>query len=151
MADLLNAIIGFGGTTAIETPLTRSDLIEAFIDGPHVVRSHVAVDPTTGEIAGFQALERDSTTGRIDIATFARMHPKIADVGTSLFGATRWRAGELDVSTIVAQIRSDNHGGVAYHDKMGFRTFDASVVRLLDGRLAKGCPSVSSFHEFNDR
>ena len=51
-----------------------------------------------------------------------------------MFATTRPRALELGVATIVAQIRADNHGGLAYYEKLGFRTFDTlSAVPLIDG------------------
>ena len=134
MAALLNAVIAIGGTTAFEDPVTPGDMRAWYVDGPLLACCHVAVDDA-GDVAGFQALERDENPQDIAyISTFARPSPRVHGVGTALFGATRAAARRLGLREISANIRGDNVSGLAYYAKMGFR--DHAVVRgvpLKDG------------------
>ena len=136
LTEILNAIIRVGGTTAFETAFSHADFGEKFVYGAHVICCHVAVERDTQEALGFQILERYSEPpdNRIDIATFARLNPKVAGVGTALFAATRETAKALNIATIVAEIRADNRSGLAYYDRMGFKTFKTlPSVPLRDG------------------
>jgi ribosomal protein S18 acetylase RimI-like enzyme len=61
--------------------------------------------------------------------------PKTPGVGTALFAASRTLAADLGVVAINATIRADNRGGLAYYEKMGFRTYRTlEAVKLQDGR-----------------
>jgi L-amino acid N-acyltransferase YncA len=136
LAELLNAIIARGGTTAHEDPFTPERLAEAYIDGPDPLCCFVAVDRDSGRIEGFQALGRnaDLPPGVGDIATFARLGGAQRGIGSALFAATRARAAELGLAAINATIRADNAGGLAFYAKQGFQ--DASItpaVALKDG------------------
>lgn len=142
LVELLNEIIGAGGTTAIEEPLTDADFEHWFLSGPDCMACHVAVTPDFS-IAGFQALERTSRLpdGWADIATFTR-RPRIPGVGSALFPVTREFARTAGFTTINATIRADNEGGLAYYAKLGFVDYSiAAGVPLLDGtpvdRLSK--------------
>ena len=136
LAELLNAIIARGGTTALEDPFTPERLADAYIDGPDVLCCFVAIDRLTGRIEGFQTLGRypglPPDVG--DIATFARIGGTQRGVGSALFAATRARAAELGLAAINATIRADNTGGLTFYAKQGFQ--DVSVtpaVALKDG------------------
>lgn len=136
LANILNALIDAGGTTALEIPFSYEDFDRQFVSGANVVCCHVAIDQATRHALGFQMLERDRdpASDRIDIATFARSEPKVVGVGTVLFAVTKARAQALGIPTIIAEIRADNRGGLAYYDKMGFRTFKTlPSVPLRDG------------------
>lgn len=144
LADLLNAVIARGGTTALEEPYSASQLEREFITSPQVLSCFVAVDQDA--IAGFQAVViHDELPADIgDIATFARLGQAQRGVGSALFGATRARAVELGLSAINAVIRADNAGGLAYYARQGFidhGVFEA--VPLADGtpvdRIVKRC------------
>jgi ribosomal protein S18 acetylase RimI-like enzyme len=64
------------------------------------------------------------------------MSPKIRGVGTALFAATLSAAEELNIEFINATIRADNTGGLAYYEKMGFRTYRTlESIPLRDGTL----------------
>lgn len=136
LSILLNEIIRAGGTTAIETPLTAHEFADWFIDGDSPLACHVA--EFDGALVGFQSLSTygDPPPGVADIATFARMHPKVKGVGSALFPATRLAAEKLGLAFINATIRADNAGGLAYYEKMGFETYD----RLLQVPLQDGTP-----------
>lgn len=138
LADLLNAIIAQGGTTALEDPYAPERLAESYLVGPTVHCCFVAIDRETGRLEGFQTLGRypglPDDIG--DIGTFVHIEGKQRGVGSALFAATRERARRLDLAAINATIRADNLGGLTYYRKMGFE--DDSVtpaVPLKDGRL----------------
>ena len=136
IADLLNAIIAQGGTTALEEVLTPAQLDEAYLTGPSVLCCLVAVDDETGAIEGFQTLGRypglPSDVG--DIGTFARIGSKQRGIGSALFAVTKGRARALGLTAINATIRADNAGGLAFYAKQGFvdHTVTAAVP-LADG------------------
>ncbi len=137
LADLLNAIIAQGGTTALEEPFAAERLAETYLVGPEVLCCFVAVDRVTGRLEGFQTLGRypglPADIG--DIGTFARIDGKQRGVGTALFAATRQRAREIGLTAINATIRADNAGGLAFYTKMGFEDHAITPgVPLKDGR-----------------
>ena len=49
LAELLNAIIARGGTTALEQPFTPERLDATYLTGPKVISCMVAVDDETGD------------------------------------------------------------------------------------------------------
>ncbi|MGR9473366.1 N-acetyltransferase family protein [Rhizobium leguminosarum] len=134
LSSLLNEIIRAGGTTALETPLSAAEFSDWFIDGEFPLTCHVAEHDQS--LVGFQSLSLygDPPKGFADIATFARMNPRTAGVGSALFPATRAAAEELGLEFINATIRADNVSGLGYYAKMGFETYDRLVqVPLQDG------------------
>ena len=137
LAELLNAIIAQGGTTALEDPFTPERLAEAYLVGPAVLCCFVAIDRATGRLEGFQTLGRypglPYDVG--DIGTFARIDGKQRGVGSALFAATRERALRLGLTAINATIRADNVGGLAFYGKMGFEDHSVTpAVPLREGR-----------------
>lgn len=147
LAELLNAIIARGGTTSLERPFTPERLARFYLTGPKVISSFVAFYPATGEALGFQTLTRENYVPDNwgDIGTFARVGGTQRGVGSALFAATRERARELGLAGLNAQIRADNHGGLAFYSRMGFQDhhIDAAVP-LSDGtpvdRITKRYP-----------
>jgi len=138
LAELLNAVIAQGGTTALEDPYTPERFAWAYIHGPDVHCCFVAVDPATGHLEGYQSLGRSRDLPAVvgDVGTFARLGGAQRGVGTALFAATRARAATLGLAAINATIRADNAGGLAFYAKQGF--LDHSItpaVPLKDGTL----------------
>jgi L-amino acid N-acyltransferase YncA len=134
LCGLINEIIEAGGTTAIEAPLSPELLADWFISGEFALICHVA--QAGSGLAGFQSLSLygDLPEAWADIATFARLNPKIPGVGTALFAATLAAARKRKIDIINATIRADNTGGLAYYEKMGFRTYNTlEKVPLRDG------------------
>ncbi|MGR9138917.1 GNAT family N-acetyltransferase [Rhizobium leguminosarum] len=134
LSSLLNEIIRAGGTTALETPFSAAEFADRFIDGEFPLTCHVAEHDQS--LVGFQSLSLygDPPKGFADIATFARMNPRTAGVGSALFPATRAAAEELGLEFINATIRADNVSGLGYYAKMGFETYDRLVqIPLQDG------------------
>lgn len=128
LADLLNAIIRRGGTTALEDEFTPQALDRAYLTGPDVICCFVAVDRQTGRLEGFQTLGRypglPADVG--DIGTFTRVGATQRGAGSALFAATREAAARLGLSALNATIRADNAGGLTFYSRMGFR--DHSVL-----------------------
>ena len=136
LAELLNAIIARGGTTALQEPFTPERLDQAYLTGPDVLSCVVAVDDATGRLEGFQTLVRlphlPSDWG--DIGTFARVDGIQRGVGTALFAATCANARALGLAAINAEIRADNSGGLTFYGKMGFEDYRVDAGRpLKDG------------------
>jgi L-amino acid N-acyltransferase YncA len=136
LAELLNAIIARGGTTALQTPFTPEALAETYLNGPNVHLCFVAVDTATGRIEGFQTLGRypglPEDVG--DIGTFARVGGTKRGVGSALFAEMVKAARANGLTAINATIRADNTGGLAFYAKQGFIDHDVTrAVPLSDG------------------
>ncbi len=136
LAELLNAIIARGGTTALEQPYRADRLADAYLVGRDVICCFVAVDMETGTPEGFQTLGRlpSLPDGWGDIGAFARVGGTQRGIGTALFAATREEARGRGLQGINATIRADNTGGLAFYGRMGFEDHDISRgVPLRDG------------------
>ncbi|MGB7243199.1 MAG: GNAT family N-acetyltransferase [Sulfitobacter sp.] len=133
MAELLNAIILQGGTTALVNPVTGAEMAER-IATPRSVW-HVAEDET-GTLKGFQWIEPhpDLPQQAVDIATFVRVGETGLGIGSALFSATKAAAIDMGYCLIDAVIRADNTGGLAYYQSRGFET----IRHLPDMELADG-------------
>jgi L-amino acid N-acyltransferase YncA len=144
LADLLNAIIARGGTTALEEPFTAARLAGTYLTGAKVISCVVAQDGATRRLEGFQTLVRepDLPADVGDIGTFARVGGTQRGVGTALFAATQAAARAKGLSAINATIRADNAGGLAFYGRMGF--LDHSVSRAVP--LKDGAP-VDRIHK----
>ena len=137
MRILLNEIIQVGGTTAMETPLSNSELEAYYLVGADYLYCNVATTQND-EILGFQSLTRHPglADNWADIATFARLNPKTRGVGTALFDDTKQFARNNKLVAINATIRSDNVPGLSYYSKMGFVDYSVNkAVPLNDGTL----------------
>ena len=134
LAELLNAIIARGGTTAFETPFTPERLDQSYLTGSTVHCCFVA--EAGGRLLGFQTLGTQSFLPAHvgDIATFTRVGGTQSGVGTALFAATCQRARELGLTAINATIRGDNTGGLTFYSRMGFIDHEiVPAVPLKDG------------------
>lgn len=140
MAELINAIIAIGGTTAYEDPFDADAMDAAYISLPQLVSCFVA--EAEGAIIGFQGLMRsfDPDDPLPDswatIGTFARVGLTQRGVGGALFAATLKAAHEAGISVIDATIRADNTGGLAFYSRQGFVDYD----KLKDVPLKNGTP-----------
>jgi len=122
LAELINAIIARGGTTAFQTPFTPQSLSDAYLIGPHMISAVVAVD-RGGRLEGFQILGDfgdPMAAGTGDIGTYVRVDGKQRGVGSALFAATCRNARAAGIDTLNATIRADNRGGLTFYGKMGF-------------------------------
>jgi len=138
LAELLNAIIARGGTTALEDAFSSEQLAETYLNGPNVLVCLVAVETDSARIEGFQTLGRyPNLPDNIgDIGTFARVDGTQRGVGSALFAEMAAQARALGLSAINATIRSDNIGGLTFYGKQGFVDFGVTHgVPLKDGKL----------------
>ena len=137
MAELLNAIIRKGGTTAHTTSVSRDTILEWMDRDPQGSAWHVAEDDT-GNILGFQFLEPhpDLPVEACDIASFVRLGQTGLGVGAKLFDASRKAAKALGYAWINATIRADNSGGLAYYQSRGFEDYaHHTKERLANGAV----------------
>ncbi|MEQ8291497.1 MAG: GNAT family N-acetyltransferase [Roseovarius sp.] len=125
MADLLNAIIAAGGTTAMTDPVTPAMLKDWMRATPGTAAWHLAED-NGGTLLGFQWIEpKDALPPEAcDIATFVQIGRAKLGIGSALFDRTRDAAISLGYRWINATIRADNTGGLAYYQSRGFETYD---------------------------
>lgn len=140
MAELINAIIAIGGTTAYEDPFDTASMDAAYISLPQLVSCFVA--EAEGIIVGFQGLMRSFDPddplpdGWATIGTFARVGLTQRGVGGALFAATLQAARDAGINVIDATIRADNTGGLAFYSRQGFVDYD----RLKAVPLKNGTP-----------
>lgn len=134
MADLLNAIIRRGGTTALTQEETAESL-QAWMQEYEQSVFHLAED-AAGVILGFQFIgpHPDLPPEACDIATFVRVGQTGLGIGSRLFEASLRTARDLGYVWINATIRADNAGGLAYYQSRGFEDYARHPAR----RLANG-------------
>lgn len=124
MAELLNEIIAAGGTTALTSAVTRTDIQDRMAANPDRSAWHVTEDET-GELLGFQwiAPHPELPPDAADIATFVRMGKTGLGTGSRLFQASSAAARKMGYAWINATIRADNEGGLAYYQSQGFEDY----------------------------
>jgi L-amino acid N-acyltransferase YncA len=135
MAELLNAIIREGGSTAITQEITRETVLDWVDQAAPNSLWHVAEDDT-GAILGFQYVKPNPKLPpeACDIATFVKLGTTGLGIGSNLFETTKTAARALGYRWINATIRADNTGGLAYYQSRGFEDY----ARLPDQKLSNG-------------
>ena len=130
MAELLNAIIAQGGTTAMTEPVTRDALAARIAAHPDRSAWHLAEDDA-GAVLGFQYIVPNDRLPpeACDIATFVQIGRTQLGIGSALFAATVAAARAMGYAWINATIRADNTGGLAYYRSRGFE--DYAIARDL--------------------
>ncbi len=144
LADILNAIIEAGGTTAHRNPFDAGRMLNHHIRPQRSISCFVAQNGNA--ICGFQALEwADPNWDGPDpmpadyavIATFVAGATRGGGVGRALFAETRAAADAAGVTCIDATIGADNPLGLAYYAAIGFAPYGRlSDIALSDGQLA---------------
>lgn len=135
MADLLNAIIAIGGTTAHQSPKSVEQVRSDYIAGPGTISCFVA--ESEGLVVGFQALGQWAglPDGWGDIGTFVAPGLQAKGTGAALFKATREAAKHAGLTVLNATIRADNIPGLAYYTRIGFVDYAHDPEwSLKDGR-----------------
>lgn len=132
MAEVLNAIIAIGGTTAHQHPFTADRVVAHYIAGPRVLSCIVA--EVAGRLLGFQGLERlaGQPEGWADIGTFVAPSLQRGGVGAALMAATLAAARQAGIATITATIRADNTPGLGFYARHGFRDHATDPDWCLD-------------------
>ena len=137
MADILNALIAEGGTTAITEKVDAKALGARIALHPDQSVWHVA-ENEAGDVLGFQWIEPAAylPPEAAEIATFARPGKTRLGIGSALFEATTAAARALGYSWINANIRADNEGGLIYYQSRGFEDYGMiNGHRMGDGRV----------------
>ncbi len=124
MAELLNAIIAEGGTTAMTEPVTRAHFERRIATAPDRSAWHLAED-AGGAVLGFQYIVPNDALppDACEIATFVEIGRTQLGIGSRLFAATQDAARQMGYAWINATIRADNSGGLAYYQSRGFETY----------------------------
>lgn len=132
LAELLDAIIAIGGTTAHQVPKTPAQMQHDYIDGPDVQTAILAEE--AGRILGFQSIELYQ--GDSHIGTFVQPGLQARGIGAAMFAETCAQARAVGVTRIHAAIRADNVPGLAYYARMGFADYATDPgFALNDGRV----------------
>ncbi len=136
MADLLNAIIKEGGTTAMTEPVSPEILSDWIGNDGGRGAWHVAEDDS-GVLLGFQWIgpHPDLPPEACDIATFTRIGQTRLGIGARLFEATKRAAHDLGYAWINAAIRAHNAGGLAYYQSRGFEQWGRREGIVLAGGI----------------
>lgn len=131
-AQLLNAIIAEGGTTAMTQPLTP-EALGAWLDAD-ADQSAWHVAESGGEILGFQWIGPypNLPPDACEIGTFVKVGQTGLGIGSKLFDATKRAAAALGYAWIDAEIRADNEGGLIFYQSRGFRTYGHKEGLVLD-------------------
>ena len=132
MAELLNAIIRKGGTTAHTREVSADTIKSWFRRDPERSAWHIA-ENDAGKVLGFQFIEphNDLPPEACDIATFVRLGQTGLGIGSKLFEANRAAALAMGYKWINATIRADNSGGLAYYQSRGFESYDRHSDQVL--------------------
>ncbi|WP_103258609.1 GNAT family N-acetyltransferase [Tabrizicola aquatica] len=131
MADILNAVIAVGGTTAHEVPKTAEAVRRDYIDGPDVLSAVVAVDGD--RVIGWQSVTH--WQGEAHIGSFVQPGLQAKGAGARMFALTCETLRAKKLREIVASIRADNVPGLAYYARIGFVDFAQDPdFALPDGR-----------------
>ena len=130
MAEILNQIIGIGGTTAYRDPFDAARIRAEFITPPLGICCTAAV--RARRIGGFQALlwadpdypgPHTLPPDWAVIASYVAPHCQGTGIGRRLFDRTRDAARRAGVTQIDSTIRRENRGGLAYYCRLGFVTY----------------------------
>jgi L-amino acid N-acyltransferase YncA len=132
MAEVLNAVIAVGGTTAHEHPKSEAEVREDYVTGADVLAAVVAEDH--GRIIGWQSV--GTYHGEPHIGTFVQPGIQAKGTGAALFSLTCQILRAAGIREIIAHIRADNVPGLAYYARIGFRDIGGDPdFSLSDGRV----------------
>jgi L-amino acid N-acyltransferase YncA len=134
MAELLQAIIDKGGTTAIKGPISAGYMRDWMSAEPDLSAWYVA-ESDQGDFFGFQTIgPNPKLPGDVcDIATFTRVGNTGHGVGSALFAKMVRAAQKLGYREINATIRAENEGGQIYYQSRGFERMTSQIP--LDPRV----------------
>lgn len=137
LAEILNAVIALGGTTAHRGPFDAERIIQAFLAPERFLSCFAALDESG--VVGFQALEwvdpdfpgeRRLPADWAIISTYVSPAAHGGGVGRALFAATKDAAAAAGAAHIDATIRKENWRGLGYYGALGFVDYreDAETV-----------------------
>jgi len=132
LADLLNALIATGGTTAMTEPLSRSEMSNWIGSNPAQSAVFMAEDDS-GTALGFQSIEPHAQlpSDTCNIATFTRSGKTQLGIGSALFEHSRKAARALGYRWVNATVLLQNEGGLIYYKSRGFEPYRRTPERLF--------------------
>lgn len=131
MAEVLNAIIALGGTTAHEAPKSARHVLDDYVDGPNVLSSVIAEEGD--QVVGWQSV--GWWHGEPHIGTFVRPGIQAKGAGRAMFARTCDLLRAAEIGYVIAWIRADNVPGLAFYARIGFRDIgEDTEFALQDGR-----------------
>lgn len=138
MVELLNAIVDAGRYTIMEGPITLDDQLAYIRLFPARGVFNVAV-ASDGRVLGMQSIERTSETKALwhvgEISTFVALDMRGKGIGRSLTEAASGAAKEQGFTKVMASIRADNPGAIAFYQGQGFRIIGtAKRHAFVEGR-----------------
>ena len=126
LTEILNPIIESGIYTILDKPFTVEAEKEFIANFPERGVFHVAVNPSTQKIVGFQNVEPFATyTNAFDhvgiIGTYVDLSIRRQGVAASLFATTFEALPKQGYEKLFAYVRGDNPNALATYQKYGFR------------------------------
>jgi L-amino acid N-acyltransferase YncA len=140
ITSILNSIIALRTFTAFDTPLTIEEERRFIRDFPERGIFHVAVDPATHQIVGFQDVSPFADfTHAFDhvgvIGTYVALDRHRQGIAAKLFEATYDAARRKGYEKIFGYVRSDNGAGLRAYLGQGFRVVGTAERHAkIDGR-----------------
>ncbi len=122
---MLNPIVAAERYTIMSDPLVTSDMVEWIHSVDEKGAFNVAVENASDRVVGFQCLELCSRVEPAhahvgDIATFVAIDAQRGGIGSRLMLATIESARRRGFAKVMASIRADNDGAVAFYKGRGF-------------------------------
>lgn len=132
LAELLNAIIVKGGTTAMTEPVSRAEMSSWIGSNPAQSAVFMAEDDN-GTALGFQSIapHKGLPSDTCDIATFTRRGKTQLGIGSALFQHSRKAAKAFGYRWINATVLLQNDGGLIYYKSRGFEPYTRTPERLF--------------------
>ena len=137
LANLINAIIAQGGSTAHTRNFTPERFFDHYISAETSISCCVAQD-ATGRLIGFQSLgkSKELPGGWAEVGTFVALDAQRSGAGAAMFEHTAAAAKAHGVTTVKAAIRADNISGLGYYARLGFVHVNLdSEFALSDGTV----------------
>lgn len=129
--EIINHIIALGGSTAHEETFTAVTFAQHYFSDPDIA----TVVTDGARIVGFQALYRGDNASTFYIGSFTDRRDPVPGAGRVMMDRSVSVCRAAGGSEIIAKITSDNTGGLAYYEKMGFKdiAFEPAQMTRRDG------------------
>ena len=127
IVELLNPIIQAGTYSVMEQTFTVEDQIEFIHSFPEGGLYHLATANDSRQVLGIQDVIPISPGSQVfghvgEISTFVALGAQGQGIGRCLSQATFRAAQALDFRKLMATIRADNPGALAFYRRQGFET-----------------------------
>ncbi len=127
LTNILNPIIAAGQFTVLDTLFTPAEEHQFILDFPQRGIFHVAVQPETNQVVGFQTIEPFASYTKVFdhvgiIGTYVAASVRKQGVAAALFAATFAAMPAKGYQKAFAYVRADNPAALATYQKQGFQT-----------------------------